>query len=299
MIKFINKTLLLVLLVTMYWGWQLTMVKPRTGCVINMLNVKDSLMDVTPSPRLVVLGGSSAAYGINSPMLRDSLKLNIVNSGLSAGFGLKYILEEATPHLRKGDIVIICLEYAHFYGTMYGNEVGLGPAMYWTGFRNLHLLNQQQLIYAIKGLPTAVRMNLSTKKQSYATDVFNEYGDVVIRPSASKYRQNEQINSKINEEFAQCFIQCVENIEKKGCRVLIAPQVICKQSFRQETGDDVSLWLKQHGRAFIASPESHCMPDSFGLDTDNHMTEEGARIFTNKLIQEIKKLDLNLNRNDA
>lgn len=275
-------------MVILFLVCQLTLVAPKKGCVFHMLKVKDSLMETTPSPRLVVLGGSSVAYGINSPMIKDSLHMNVINAGLTAGMGLKYILEEATPHLRKGDIVLICLEYAHFYGTMYGNEISLGPAMYWTGFRNIHLLNNQQLIYAIKGLPTAVRMNLSTKKQSYATGVFNEYGDVVIRPAASKYRKNEQINSKINEEFAQCFIQCVENIEKKGCRVLIAPQVICKQSFRKETGDEVSLWLKQHGHAFIAPPESHCMPDSFGLDTDNHMTEQGARVFTSKVISALR-----------
>lgn len=290
--RFILKICLIGSLVILFYVWQLAIVPPRRGCVFHMLNVKDSLMDNTPSPRLVVLGGSSVAYGICSPMLRDSLNMNVINAGLTAGLGLKYILEEATPHLRQGDVVLICLEYSHLYSVMYGNSIGLGPAMYWTGFRDFNTLNWTQREYALQGLITAVRMNLSTKSQTYATDVFNEYGDVVKRPNASPFRRNEQFDLPLNHEYAECFISCIEAMEKKGCRVLITPQVICRQSFSKDTGEDVAQWLAQNGYPFIASPEEHCMPDSLGLDTDNHMTEEGSYIFTRKVIRELTAHDV-------
>lgn len=263
--------------------------KPSKAHIFHMINVKDSLMDHTPQPRIIFLGGSSVPYGINSPMIMDSLGVSVVNAGVSAGFGLKFILEEAIPHLKPGDTVVIVLEYAHLYTMMYGCAEGLGPAMLWTDFKYYHTLNKQQRWYALEGLPTALRMNLTTKRQTYCADAFNAYGDVVLRPDPCTVRANEQIFMPLNEEYGRCLLSCVEQMEAKGCRVLIAPQPICRQSFRRETADEVSLWLEAHGRHLLAPGQAHCFPDALGLDTDNHLTEEGARRFTGKIIQELKQ----------
>ena len=43
----------------------------------------------TPSPRVVVVGGSNVAYGIDSSRLEASLGRPVVNLGTSGGLGLR------------------------------------------------------------------------------------------------------------------------------------------------------------------------------------------------------------------
>lgn len=269
----------------------------RSG-LFYMLNVKDSLMDVTPNPRMIFIGGSNVAYSINSKMIRDSLNVNAINCGISVALGGKYMIDEALPHLRKGDIVVIAAEYVHFYETMYGLPVNVAPAMLATQFRNLHMLNATQLVYCFSGMHTAIRMRLlSMSRQSdgddedheiYDARSFNEYGDVAFRMTPHTDRVKETIDGELSEEYCQCFLDRIRRIEQKGCRVLLSPPVICKQSYQPEVAHEVAQWLSANGHPYIVSPDRHCMPDSFGLDTDHHLTEEGSRVFTAQLINELK-----------
>lgn len=255
---------------------------------MSMLNVKDSLMDHTPCPRMVFLGGSSVAYSVDCAMIRDSLHVSAINCGLSAGLGMKYILDEALPHLRKGDVVVVSCEYANLYKIMYGSPIGIAPAMFVSRFKNLYMLNAQQMLYCFAGVPTAIRMNMKSDMQDYDAHSFNEYGDVVQRMQAPPTRTKETIQGTLNEEYCQCFLERIRRMEEKGCRVLLSPPVVCKQSYQPEVAHEVAQWLSDSGYPYIVSPDRHCMPDRFGLDTDHHLTEEGSRVFTAQLINELK-----------
>jgi hypothetical protein len=52
---------------------------------------KDRLIRNTPSPKIILVGGSNLAFGIDSRMMQDSLGLRVVNMGLYAKLGLKYM----------------------------------------------------------------------------------------------------------------------------------------------------------------------------------------------------------------
>jgi len=58
------------------------------------------------SLRLILVGGSNLSLGINSQMLKDSLALNPINTGISVGIGLCYMLDNTLKHVRKNDIVV-------------------------------------------------------------------------------------------------------------------------------------------------------------------------------------------------
>src|SRR6478672_545894 len=72
---------------------------------------KDRLIRSTPSPKIILVGGSNLAFGIDSRMMEDSLHLNVVNMGLYAKLGLRYMLAQVKPYIRRGDVVIIVPEY--------------------------------------------------------------------------------------------------------------------------------------------------------------------------------------------
>ena len=76
------------------------------------------------SPKMVFIGGSSMAFGLDSKVVEEKLGYPVVNMGLHAGIGLRYMVLEVAPYLKKGDIVIIGAEYDHFdNSTFYGGEI--------------------------------------------------------------------------------------------------------------------------------------------------------------------------------
>ena len=75
------------------------------------LNDKAELLDRAPSPRIVLIGGSGAAFDTDCGLLEEQLPgYTAVNFGLYAGLGVPVMLEVALPALREGDVVILSPE---------------------------------------------------------------------------------------------------------------------------------------------------------------------------------------------
>ncbi len=86
---------------------------------------KNKLLETTPVPRIIFVGGSNLSFALDCQMIKDSLSLNPVNTGIIANIGLKYMLKNTLKYIRTGDIVVVSPEYQQFYGDCeYGfNEV--------------------------------------------------------------------------------------------------------------------------------------------------------------------------------
>ena len=80
---------------------------------------KIELLKTTSSPRLIFIGGSNLAFGLDSVKVSHHFGMPVVNMGLDAGFGLKYILNSTKPFLKKNDIVVVAAEYELFVGELF------------------------------------------------------------------------------------------------------------------------------------------------------------------------------------
>ena len=69
-----------------------------------------------PSPKLVLVGGSNVAFGMDTPRLERELRLAAVNMGLHAGLGVGLPLRMVEPHLGRGDVVVVSFEYESLSG---------------------------------------------------------------------------------------------------------------------------------------------------------------------------------------
>jgi hypothetical protein len=90
---------------------------------------KDRLIRNTPSPKIILVGGSNLAFGVDSKMMQDSLGLRVVNMGLYAKLGLRYMLAQVRPYIRKGDVVLVVPEYDQFYGNFSEGDNTLNTAL--------------------------------------------------------------------------------------------------------------------------------------------------------------------------
>lgn len=66
--------------------------------------------------KLVIVGGSSALFGISCKQIHRTFKVPCVNGGTHAGLGVGYVLHRARQFVNPGDTVLLALAY-EFYST--------------------------------------------------------------------------------------------------------------------------------------------------------------------------------------
>lgn len=98
---------------------------------------KQQLLEQTPAPRLILVGGSATAFGMDSARLEGAFGLRVVNMGLQGGLGLRMILGMVLPQVTHGDIIVITPEYYHFFMDANGTGVVLqtlleAPQLFYT-----------------------------------------------------------------------------------------------------------------------------------------------------------------------
>ena len=78
----------------------------------SILDVKTkALSKIKEKTKMIIVGGSSVAFGIDSEEIQKSTGMEVVNFGCIAGLGPEMILEPLKPSLSERDIVLLCWEY--------------------------------------------------------------------------------------------------------------------------------------------------------------------------------------------
>lgn len=144
-------------------------------------------------PKVVLLGDSTLAFGVDSAALEAATGLPVVNMGLHQGLGFPFYADITKPHIGEGDLVIVCFASYSAY------NAGLGdPLLAWVTLENHPALwrHVRPAYYPalLRTLPTYARraLNLLLDGQGnrtptdtyYARAALNAYGDVALpRPA--------------------------------------------------------------------------------------------------------------------
>lgn len=89
---------------------------PEARWMAEAYAIKRARAQSLPSPKIVVLAGSSALFSIDSGLLETAWGRPVVNLGVNAALGLDYLLRTAEPYLKPGDLVLMPLEYPLYQG---------------------------------------------------------------------------------------------------------------------------------------------------------------------------------------
>jgi len=189
-----------------------------------------------PSPRIIFLGGSSVAFGVDSKSIGDSLGLNGFNLGLHAGLGLQFMVNEALEVTKSGDVLVVSSEYYLGEGQM--KMLAYMSQNYPTSKNYLNLNASEKISYPyellmdnilaknsrvqntfLKGKKTVVQQDTNNV---YKRSGFNERGDYELhldqeaRPFGIfvKYEQKEE-NYKVGMEI----LNKLAVLQEKGVRV--------------------------------------------------------------------------------
>ena len=77
---------------------------------VGALDDKYERLNTVEGPKVVVVGGSSVAFGLDSEKLEEYIGMPVVNFGLYAALGTKVMLDMSESGIGEGDIVIISPE---------------------------------------------------------------------------------------------------------------------------------------------------------------------------------------------
>lgn len=257
---------------------------------------KDSLMQNVEDPRLILLGGSNVGMSFDSQMLKDSLGVNPINAGLHAGFGLKFILDNAAQYLRPGDIVVVIPEYEQYDLNAFYGDVNLLKLLFDVVPGKIHLVNFEQSKHILTLIPSYIKIKLlpssyffrrASRPIAYFKSAYNEYGDAVAHWDVRDAGGVELIPFAGRPEKASLAYLAgwIRTQEKGGVTVFLSYPAFEKRNYESSIGyiSQVDSLVRVQSVNVLGVPEDFVMDESCFYDTRYHMNRQGARLRTEKI----------------
>lgn len=261
---------------------------------------KERLRNLPPG-RILLVGFSELAFGLDSPAIEKALGMPVVNCGIHGGLGLDIILDDAVNDCRKGDIVVVAPNYSLV--RLEGQEssvpylVDLFPEK-WGEISMGNRMVALKGLYRLLDSKLQILFDRSKGKQlngwEYNAQNFNEYGDEYAH-RLDTVAHNRILPyappSKMDSEVFHSFIERLKIIEQKGCRVYLIGSVIQDESYEAAREDIATIVdsFTAAGYPYILSCEEVAVPNECLYNYAMHCNEKGTRLYTAKLIQALKE----------
>lgn len=266
---------------------------------------KHRIIKEIDSPRLVFVGGSSLAFGLDSESVEKQLGINVVNMGLRATFGLRYILQEVKPYIKSGDTIVIVPEYQQFYGMQEGTSELFRTIInsFPQGLR--YVSSFKQCLAFFSDYPNFIRLQIirSLRRASrknpedfedpvYCRSCFNQNGDVISHLT----RQPKDITRlslfpkdiKFSPGSVDLLNDFYSYALSKGARVFVIFPSIPRGQYEKERTrlDGLYSQLKNTLKiAMLSTPSDGVYPEDYFFDTVYHLNIRGREHNTAGIIR--------------
>lgn len=250
---------------------------------------KMARLDSVAGPRLVLVAGSSAAFGFDGRELGNQLGVNVVNTGLHSGLGLRFMVDNLRDRLRPGDTVVLIPEYELFTDEYYGYGEALTSAVVYSGPTALKTLDFKQWMTFLAGVPGHLRLNHSVPPEGYKSSNFNEIGDEVrhltCTPKPADLRRLP-FDGAVDDAALADFKRKIEGLEAMGCRVVVLWSTCVDSYYRQSLPgiERLGAEFRKYGIEPAAAPDYFVVPDSMAFDSVHHLNADGVRENTRRLV---------------
>lgn len=257
-------------------------------------------------PKIILVGNSNVAFGFNSEIIEKEFNMPVVNLGLHGDLNNYFHEQIAKLCINKGDIVVVC-------HSSFDNDYSFNsPDLAWITLDNnkdlLPLFTFKNIIQMLPAYPTYFRksfyMWISGKGNEdsldcYSRNAFNKYGDVVKKPEADQMEPDEYFKSN-PIELPEINDICIKNLndlysycEDKQASLVVAGYPIAYGKYSDFTKQDFDEFQNKLESALdceiISDYSDYFLPYNLFYNTGLHLTNEGAKVRTEKLIDDLKK----------
>lgn len=272
------------------------------------LSLKYDLIKNTESPKIVLIGGSSAAFGIDTDMLEENLPYKVVNFGLYATLGTKLMLDLSEDYIKEGDIVVIAPELDPQTFSLYFNSQAVWQAaesdksiLRGIAWDNIGDMLGGYWKYLSAKIDTANK-NAPAPTGVYSLSSIDENGDISYERDGNTmvlgYDPNMIISlddSLIDNEFIDYLNDYAAMCEKRGAKCYFSFPPTNKAALAEGTTDDTILqfydeldWALDFE---IITDINDCLIDSgYFFDTNFHLNDAGVVLHSATLIGDLRRV---------
>lgn len=260
-----------------------------------------------PGRRIVVIGGSSVAFGIDSKLVERETGIPCVNFGLYAAFGLKPMLDLSLGCLNESDIVIVAPE---INSQMYSTYCGYDYLLQAFETEPMTLLGLGKDYYAglVSKLPGYLRGAANLRRQGgapdagvYALSSFDGYGDIVYPRKEnvmdlgySEENLPEIDASVVTSAFTGLINDYTRSAWRKGADVYFAfcpVNALSVKDVDEDMRDAFVRKLEEELICPILSPlGDNVMDAGFFYDSNFHLNDTGVLYHSLMLASDVQRI---------
>ena len=258
-------------------------------------------------PKVIVVGGSNIAFGLDSQLLEQYVGMPVVNFGLYATLGTKIMMDLSKANLGEGDIVVLAPEMDEQTLSLYFNaEAALqGLESNWEMLRYIPREHYEALAGGVYDYVTAklqyLRGDLLDPSGVYNRDSFNAYGDIVYaRPHNTMllgYDPNMPIDltpALFDLEFIDYVNQYTAYCEKQGATVYFSfPPMnagAVSAANTQDTLIEFYRYLYENlDCKVISNPSDYIIEENYFYDSNFHLNDSGVILRTSLLAHDLNR----------
>lgn len=259
---------------------------------------KEELLKMTNEPKIILVAGSSGAFGLNAPELEEASGYKVVNLGLHAGFGFSFISEIAKANINSGDIVLLGYEY-YWTGEKAFTEIGTDLVM--SGIDDKISMYRYVLPSQWKSVigylfSYAIQKNeFEGMDGVYSRKGFSEDGNQMIAERMESFtpKPGDQnvIAPEISASSRSYLLRLKTYIESKGAEVYFVAAPYAEHSLEnpQDLRKLVQNEEREIGIPYLSDPMKYELSDDLMFDTMYHCNSQGEKVRTELLIQDLKQ----------
>lgn len=262
-------------------------------------------LEETQGPKIILVGESNLAFGMDSAMLEEAMGMPVVNLGLHGGLGYQFHYNMAKRNIAPGDIVILA-------NLSFKDGHIQDPSLAWITIENGKDLwklipweSIPDMLVAFPGYVTdTLEAVLENRRESvggvYSREAFNEYGDIgMYRASYGlTFADTPLALPEMNSRGIARANAFAEYCRKQGAVCLMSG---CPVAFGEYSppAEDYRRFQQELEQALefemISDYEDYFFDYSLFFDTQFHLTTEGAQLRTRQLIRDLQQWQQNQN----
>ena len=270
------------------------------GGRLNAFGRKVDRLASVEGPKLVLMGGSNLAYGVDSRLLEEELGMPVVNLGLQGSIPVDFQLKTVTPFLGPGDILVNAVEHGVYKRSMDGSATLLRLLVYYPSaltrvslrhvpdfFANVYPAISDGLNQVVRGVGRRLR---STPGYDDLTNAFGDFEG--HKGSARRFTLREEpywavgglpINEGVLKTLREARAFCEENKIHFVTTFSPTPDTPAVRNAGVQLAEEIS------DLNVISDPISLVFPDTMFFDTINHLRYQFRGIRTHVLARDIKE----------
>ncbi|MGH8420483.1 MAG: hypothetical protein ACRER8_24910 [Pseudomonas sp.] len=283
---------------------------PTTQWIEKAYAQKLAIADSITQPKLVVVAGSAAMFGIDSGMLEQAVGRPVVNLGVNAGVLPPYIQNYARQAIKPGDWVLLPVEYPMYHGRYSINYPFLD---YWwenPGFRHIDVNTAQlaqvlwltplsRVLSGYRGLPDGFAVsglygpqNLDQRGDQLHSEAVQQQvwmRELVQQSEVETYGAQAH---RWNANWASWKALADQVTAAGGCALFVPPPMLDRPAYHQ--GRELRYYkalpdqARANGLNYIGTPLETMYPMDRFFDTNYHLNAESRTLYMQQLVSWVK-----------